>query len=646
MRKNVATFIVVIAIFLLLPHTAFAQVSNLIPNPGFEQQLQWWTGPAHAVSTPKIQGSLAAQVQGNATGTQTLESTTISVSAHTRYTFVLPLKYQGLTTCGRYTGFIREFNQEGNLIRTLKTENYNVFCEDAYPRTPERDWYRYRLSFITHPDTRNVKVGLELARITGTFWIDDLSFSADPLEINSTAVTISGKTTPMGMRVEQINRTNDQIDIVTTGARFTVRLGERHIKLYQRIGVSRRLGTISPSLDLTNLAVHSQIDDRVILKNDRFTLAVNGDSTMVIASPDAQRITLLSLPDFTPAYIQQPSANDGHLYAGDAKGGFALFRLPEIGDTNTFQATDFLRQESNYSATYNFAPSQVFVVSVFPPRAFNEPLYKGKQPIFIKNLPTDEQIADWSQWANVVIIFGSGNLYSPKAYEGGPYRVANPVGLRQVVARSHALGTKVILYVTPFFYYTRDPADFVAEMKRLITKSGVDGFYLDGLNAYEIKTSWQIMRQLREFTSLVYVHGTFGPPLSSHKDLPVPFLDTYADYILKGEHRQINSLDDPHLQYVIAQRYVSGSIGMLKYDVVTVPMLSVVNKLVQLGAGIRWTNYNHVPSSSFRFGQPASSYTDQYLPAYYVAKLREQSQPTPTPLPGDINHDGKVDIFD
>jgi len=61
----------------------------------------------------------------------------------------------------------------------------------------------------------------------------------------------------------------------------------------------------------------------------------------------------------------------------------------------------------------------------------------------------------------------------------------------------------------------------------------------------------------------VYLHDTLSAPVHQY-DIWCPFIDTYADIVLRGEGRPTEGLTPPYVRYVAAGYRLSNAIGMMK----------------------------------------------------------------------------------
>ena len=116
----------------------------------------------------------------------------------------------------------------------------------------------------------------------------------------------------------------------------------------------------------------------------------------------------------------------------------------------------------------------------------------------------------------------------------------------------------------------RSPLDeTIAAMKRLRAEFGFDGWYFDGLY-YEgdWMETYRFIRTMRDDVGadgVIYTHCTLNPP-ARMCDLYCPFVDSYSDFLLRGEGQTIDGPKDPYLRYVVNTYKISNAIATLKGD--------------------------------------------------------------------------------
>jgi hypothetical protein len=95
----------------------------------------------------------------------------------------------------------------------------------------------------------------------------------------------------------------------------------------------------------------------------------------------------------------------------------------------------------------------------------------------------------------------------------------------------HKDGMRLVVYVSPEL---ATAPDIFAQMRRVLDEYQVDGLYFDGAAA-EFRNCYTIMRGARQILGddrILYYHGSSEPFYDDR--IYCPFIDTYADYILRG----------------------------------------------------------------------------------------------------------------
>jgi len=127
---------------------------------------------------------------------------------------------------------------------------------------------------------------------------------------------------------------------------------------------------------------------------------------------------------------------------------------------------------------------------------------------------------------------------------------------------AHRGGMKVVVYLSPF--YSTAP-DIFAEMRRVLDEYQLDGLYFDGISM-DFRKSYAIARQARAILGenrILYVHCS-SDPLDDGR-IYCPFIDTYADYILRGEAGVWGLKLDDFLRWTISGYHISNAVGYWCY---------------------------------------------------------------------------------
>jgi len=138
----------------------------------------------------------------------------------------------------------------------------------------------------------------------------------------------------------------------------------------------------------------------------------------------------------------------------------------------------------------------------------------------------------------------------------------------------------------------RGAKGFIDQLAKHRAQYGYGGIYYDGLWYDDWIESYRVMRMTRELfpEGCVYLHSTIGPPLFS-KTMWCPFLDTYADFVLRGEGYKTKGADDPYVRYVAAGYRTSNAIGFMKGDKWDVDAKTQKQVILRYNGRGRWTTY-------------------------------------------------------
>ncbi|RMD74089.1 MAG: hypothetical protein D6820_17435, partial [Lentisphaerae bacterium] len=165
------------------------------------------------------------------------------------------------------------------------------------------------------------------------------------------------------------------------------------------------------------------------------------------------------------------------------------------------------------------------------------------------------RVTDWVMWDFSQRMWGSS--FGPQ------YPVIDEDKLKKHIQGIHNAGDYAAPYMSAWFYYSRNPQEFVSEVKRWKDEYGIDGIYSDGLPGVDWLTAYIEMRMLRQ----LFPAG----PLIIHDSAPQTgnatrrFVHTYATYTLLGEEVQSNDGENwPYPRFVIAQYRKANCLGCIK----------------------------------------------------------------------------------
>lgn len=370
----------------------------------------------------------------------------------------------------------------------------------------------------------------------------------------------------MGMKIELVQSKDGTTTFVTTGARFV--LGADTLVCWQRIGEERKV------LELKFVAggafeVKPSSDFACTANSPKLRLTFQGDSVVVVQPQGEAAIRYRGL--FEPEY---QATKDGHRLVLDQAGGFGLY--PTVAKKSTSPAEV---REAGWDGEYGLAKGEELWLGVFPPRLANPKrlaesvAHEGRadQPY-----PPNEIIRSDAKYCRVLAVHAYFWKDVPEAlkpktgtYAGRPNPWLTdrhvPSDMKEFVRmrdEAHRLGMKFVVYLSP--YYSTAP-DIAAEMKRVIDEYKVDGLYFDGVSN-DFRKSYRIVRQARQLLGddgILYIHCSTDPLGSAR--VYCPFVDTYADYILRGEAGRADLPLARFLRWTISGRNISNAVGYWCY---------------------------------------------------------------------------------
>jgi hypothetical protein len=282
----------------------------------------------------------------------------------------------------------------------------------------------------------------------------------------------------------------------------------------------------------------------------------------------------------------------GHLIALDEWGGFTVNpaiplgsgrversrvltpNLDFVGKRNT---TTFLSQAApGWRMSWKVSPGERLGISTFPPRPFDWKKSFETQTTLTFPDASPSEYPKLKAFTDVLVLWnftvrGYGMTFGPRVQPN------DEAMMREHIRAIHAAGMRATTYFSPYFYYSRDPQEFVDEAARLKKNYGIDGLYMDGLPDLEWLVAYEQMRMLRELfpDGELMLHTTGqvyngGPPLAL-PDIFLPFVDTYATVTLRGEYIANKDRAWPYPRYVTSQFRRANTIGMQKGDRWDVP---------------------------------------------------------------------------
>lgn len=383
------------------------------------------------------------------------------------------------------------------------------------------------------------------------------------------------------MNVEAVYETAERTIVLTTGARYEFDKGVHKgiVSCYQRLNQERLVAHITFGHPFASLSVEHQDKDSVVLhqivQSTWYTkLVIRADGVLEIYS--MPRLELQFAGAFLPTYTGR---RDGHTLLLDEIGGIGVYPCA------WFKLRDDIGLATrNWQLQYEGDRFCRMYVAVLPPRPFDwARSYRDRiahwgvnPPWSFGHYPSAEMITSAAEYANIFVLhtqiwkgklsrlgvdlLTEEQITEDSSYCSYAYQAVDEAALHQVVQTAHNLGMKVVPYFSPTFSMSSG-ADFLEMVQRTLDQYGFDGAYFDGIT-FDLQQGYELVRQARKMLGnrILYIHSTWEPLMS--RSVYCPFIDTYADYILRGEH-PADFEDDAYLRYVLAGYNTSNTIGMV-----------------------------------------------------------------------------------
>jgi len=360
----------------------------------------------------------------------------------------------------------------------------------------------------------------------------------------------------MGMRIETIARDGEAARVVTTGAEFVLERTGR-IRCFQRIPQRREVAQIEIRLGTTPLRLERRSDFACLFSASGVSVTFQGDSLVILRADEDASLSVRGL--FRPAYQAE---KQGKWLFIDAKGGFGVY---PTSDKKTNVPDVSL---STWGIGYTMRSGEEIWVSVFPPRPYNWKrayddlmAHEGNQPPYV--YPSTELIRSTARYCKVMVVH---SWFWPGG-DREPWKIPEfvPKDRREfdrVRDDLHRAGMKMVPYFSPYYYSGKD---FFAEVRRALDDYKVDGLYFDGVTM-DFRTSYEIVRKTREMLGddrILFRHCTSDPLASAR--IYCPFIDTYCDYIYRGESGRANLELDDFLRWTLSGYNISSAVGYWVY---------------------------------------------------------------------------------
>lgn len=422
------------------------------------------------------------------------------------------------------------------------------------------------------------------------------------------------------LEVVRVTDEPSQVVVETTGARFVItRTNPARIELVQKINGPRDLCQIEIDTSFANLTVDYRDRHQCVLYvpvgDFGFNICIHGDSLLYLrAGRDA---SCRMRGQWVPEYSYSEA---GNLLFLDRTGGYGQYVLPSAfpwGGRIIAPEPGVSFSATGWETYLKLPVHRVLLACVAPPREFDWRSSEGDRIVhhFIQNrrpdgtwnyFPPDSTIKEYSRYGNVLVLHiwqrGAGPLRGNQVDNIETMRKAAPWAsrfnvpldereFRRTIRVAQRLHMRVLPYLSPASF-PGTSQEFLGELKRLMDVYAVDGFYFDGVSG-DILEGYEIMKGARGVIGrekLLYVHvpsPILGTSYLEGKYVYCPFIDTYANFILRAEH--IDTFNDVTLRYTISGYNISNSIGFVcNYDYALDFNRRLIRKALDYNVRVPW----------------------------------------------------------
>lgn len=600
---------------------------NLVQNPGFEDGIEGWDErekPIVRDEEVRFTGRYSCKSVGHDQlqypDFHWVKSADIPAEPNRQYQFEIMVKAS--ITEGRLEPQVREVDAEGNTLRYHRAEILTA---------GEHDWHQATRHFFTSPQADHLQVYLVMRNCIGTAWYDDVALrelQPEPLPEVGTgaAVTFPGSAGSLEMRVEEpatVLTYPAQTVIRTTGARFVLRDTDDALVITasQRIGAERESYELRIEPSPGPLQPLRCDESVAILGNEHLELGFQCDSLLTIAPG---RDTNFAITGRIGGEWTQNV--DGNVQVTDNEGGLGVYPyvLPGSGLTADLSQDPGDLTQPGWSCSYALGAGTLLGISIYPCREFDWEKSFDWQLAHTNYYPPDSALETWSRYVKLVTlhqhIWANGE-------PGGPYEYLDVDEFHRVLTTCERLGLKLIPYMSPFYYMDQRVEAFIEQLAAQKAAHGFHGVYFDGLYFRDWVKSYRVMRMTRELfpEGVMYLHTSWGPPVGIH-DMSCPFIDTYADIVLRGEGRQTEADAREYVRYVAAGYRIGNNIGLMKGHKWELPYEDQLRVMLDFNGRERMSAYPNSPVDGVRHWPGEDGMLDNAWTRVYWPRLQQMRE--------------------
>jgi len=558
MRRVLVTFI---ALSAAAGSVADEIGANLVGNPGFEEGIEGWDergAPIALDGDVRVSGEFSCRSVGDDSVPYPkfhwVKSADIPCLPQREYLFRTMIRAS--FTEGEVSPQVREVDETGTTI------SYHI-AEQLAPG--EHGWHRAACRFYTSRNAHTLQVYLVMRYCQGTAWYDDVELvemqrQAVPPLGTGAAVTFDGSPGSLDMRVEDWAIEGSRVRVQTTGARYELDCATGTLVGHQRIEAQRESYALRIRPAPGPLRVLRADESVLVLGSERLEIGFQCDSLVVLAPGEETRFTVEG--SFGGPWAHSVA---GNVQVTDDSGGVGLYPYTGPDASPDLEQDPGDMSAAGWQGDWRLGAGTLLGLSIYPPRPYDWQKSFDWQLAHTNGYPPDSALETWSRYVTLVTLhdamWAGGK---PRTYTG-PYEARDPVQFRRVIATCERLDLKLIPYMSPYYNVEPRIEQFMAQLARLRAEYGFHGIYYDGLYTRDWVRSYRIMRLTRAMfpDGPVYLHDTLSAPAHQY-DIWCPFIDTYADIVLRGEGRPTEGPTPPYVRYVAAGYRLSNAIGMMK----------------------------------------------------------------------------------
>ncbi|MDG6225361.1 MAG: hypothetical protein QCI82_07600 [Candidatus Thermoplasmatota archaeon] len=459
--------------------------------------------------------------------------------------------------------------------------------DHPYISNSDVDWFDEGCFIQTTKLSYAITITMKLEGFDGSLLIDGIRLEEVWSFIDDRYLHIPINSEYQGMRIEEFSP--DPLFVRTNAATYT--FGSDQISLRKDGAEVGRM--IFPSGVLSGLEATLE-PGIVVLENGMITISIGADSSAIFKARTDMELTVEGprpkYYSFEAGVIFSTDHSKGMLFAPIHPENVLRSMPYEYQSTCDYIYHDQQFEEeglknwevlSNFSRdlwriSYSFERGGGFLTSVFPPKDFNgSKLHKEKVAtagIDLNLYPEADHsyyVQKFKERNNIILLWLNGYAAStndrdpPEYYYldqdhlpvspdhpgakavpfapidlAGPYDVAQKRSMERLVEEAHRQGCKVIVYMTPRFYYTSDVDVFLNDLERNLEEFGLDGVYYDGYFSSDPLRNIELVRRTRDILGdrFYLQHNSWTDTVIRRSDhFRVPFYEAYADRLWVGE---------------------------------------------------------------------------------------------------------------